>query len=84
MEITAIEKTIQHTLDKLGVKTLNNGTSTGSNFFGVGDIMESYSPVNGKLIGKVSATTKDDCSASRSVCGLVCVIISCSEPVPLP
>jgi len=60
MEITAIEKTIQQALDKLGVKTLNNGTSTGSNFFGVGDIMESYSPVNGKLIGKVSATTKDD------------------------
>lgn len=60
MEITAIEKTIQQALDKLGVKTLNNGTSTGSNFFGVGEIMESYSPVNGKLIGKVSATTKDD------------------------
>ena len=38
MEITAIEKTIQQALDKLGVKTLNNGTSTGSNFFGVGDI----------------------------------------------
>ena len=60
MEITAIEKTIQQALDKLGVKTLNNGTSTGSKFFGVGDIMESYSPVNGKLIGKVSTTTKDD------------------------
>lgn len=60
MEITAIEKTIQQALDKLGVKTLNNGTSTGSNFFGVGEIMESYSPVNGKLIGKVSTTTKDD------------------------
>jgi aldehyde dehydrogenase (NAD+) len=60
MEITAIEKTIQQALDKLGVKTLNNGTSTGSNFFGVGEIMESYSPVNGKLIGKVSTTTKDE------------------------
>ena len=60
MEITAIEKTIQQALDKLGLKTLNNGTSTGSNFFGVGEIMESYSPVNGKLIGKVSTTTKDD------------------------
>ena len=60
MEITALEKTIQQALDKLGVKTLNNGTSTGSNFFGVGEIMESYSPVNGKLIGKVSTTTKDD------------------------
>ncbi|MDT8417204.1 MAG: aldehyde dehydrogenase family protein, partial [Lutibacter sp.] len=60
MEITAIEKTIQQALDKLGVKTLNNGTSTGSNFFGVGEIMESYSPVNDKLIGKVRTTTKDE------------------------
>lgn len=60
MEITTIEKTIQQALDKLGVKPLNNGTSTGSNFFGNGEIMESYSPVNGKLIGKVTTTTKDD------------------------
>jgi aldehyde dehydrogenase (NAD+) len=60
MEITTIEKTIQQALDKLGVKALNNGTSTGSNFFGNGEIMESYSPVNGKLIGKVNATANDD------------------------
>lgn len=60
MEITTIEKTIQKALEKLGVKALNNGTSTGSNFFGNGKIMESYSPVNGKLIGKVTATTNDD------------------------
>jgi aldehyde dehydrogenase (NAD+) len=60
MEITAIEKTIQQALEKLGVKTINNGTSTGLNFFGIGEIIDSYSPVNGKLIGKVSATTKDD------------------------
>ena len=60
MEITAIEKTIQQALEKLGVKTINNGTSTGLNFFGIGEIIDSYSPVNGKLIGKVSVTTKDD------------------------
>lgn len=60
MEITTIEKTIQQALDKLGVKALNNGTSTGSNFFGNGEIMESYSPVDGKLIGKVTTTTKED------------------------
>ncbi|MFA5298798.1 MAG: aldehyde dehydrogenase family protein [Lutibacter sp.] len=56
MEITTIEKTLNH----LGVKTLNKGTSTGSNFFGNGEIMESYSPVDGKLIGKVTETTKED------------------------
>ena len=60
MEITTIENTIQKALDKLGVKALNSGTSTGSNFFGNGDVLESYSPVNGKLIGKVTTTTKDD------------------------
>jgi L-aminoadipate-semialdehyde dehydrogenase len=51
---------IENALIKLGVKDLNNGTSTGSNFFGNGDILESYSPVNGNLIGKVTTTTKED------------------------
>ena len=56
MGITTIEKT----LNDLGVKTLNKGTSTGLNFFGNGEIIESYSPVDGKLIGKVITTTKED------------------------
>ena len=60
MEITTIENTIQKALDKLGVKAINSGTSTGSNFFGNGEIIASHSPVNGKLIGKVATTTKDD------------------------
>ena len=60
MEIITIEKTIEKALDKLGVKDLNQGTSTGSDFFGNGDILESYSPVNGTLIGKVTTTTKED------------------------
>lgn len=60
MEIATIEKTIEKALIKLGVQDLNQGTSTGSNFFGNGAILESYSPVNGNLIGKVTTTTKDD------------------------
>jgi aldehyde dehydrogenase (NAD+) len=59
MEAT-IDKTIQKSLDLLGVKPLNQGTSTGANFFGNGEIIESFSPVDGNLIGKVTTTTKED------------------------
>lgn len=51
---------IKEALDQLGVKTLNDGTSTGNQWFANGDIIESYSPVNGELIGKVKSTTKED------------------------
>ncbi len=60
MENITIDKTIENALIKLGVKKLNQGTSTGLNFFGNGEILESYSPVDGKLIGKVISTTKED------------------------
>lgn len=60
MEILTIKSTIKKALDKLGVKQLNNGTSTGSNSFGKGEIIQSYSPVDGELIGAVSTTTKED------------------------
>lgn len=51
---------IQNELQKLGVKEINDGTSTGSKWFANGEIIESYSPVDGKLIGKVKTTTKED------------------------
>jgi len=51
---------IQKTLESLGLKEVNNGTSTGSNNFGNGELISSFSPVDGKLIGKVITTTKDD------------------------
>lgn len=51
---------IQNALNILGVKDINDGTSTGSNNFSNGDILESCSPVDGKLIGKVATTTKED------------------------
>ncbi len=51
---------IQNELKKLGLNEINEGTSTGSDWFSNGEIIESYSPVDGKLIGKVKATTKED------------------------
>jgi aldehyde dehydrogenase (NAD+) len=44
----------------LGVKAINEGTSTGNNHFANGEILESYSPVDGQLIGKVKTTTAAD------------------------
>ncbi len=60
MKAKTINNTIQKALKSLGVKELNNGTSTGSISFGNGEIIESFSPVDGALIGKVTTTTKQD------------------------
>ena len=51
---------IKKTLEVLGVKATNNGTSTGSVSFGSGAEIESYSPVDGSLIGKVTSTTPEE------------------------
>jgi aldehyde dehydrogenase (NAD+) len=51
---------IQEALSALGLKTTNLGTSTGSNNFSNGETISSYSPVDGKLIGKVQSSSKDD------------------------
>ena len=51
---------IQVALKNLGLKKINNGSSTGSNCFSSGELLESYSPVDGKLIGKVKCSTKED------------------------
>jgi aldehyde dehydrogenase (NAD+) len=47
-------------LEILGIKAVNEGTSTGSNCFSSGEIIESYSPVDGQLIAKVKASTEAD------------------------
>ena len=57
---------IQEALSKLGIKDLNEGTSTGSNSFANGNIIESYSPVDGTLIAKVKASTAADYQAAMS------------------
>ena len=51
---------IEQALKELGLQDVNHGTSTGSTNFSSGELIESYSPVDGKLIGKVRASTKDD------------------------
>ena len=52
---------ITQVLEQLGVKQLNNGASTGSNWTATsGAQMDSYSPVDGKLIGSVKAASADD------------------------
>ena len=60
MQTIANDFGIQNALNILGVKDINVGTSTGSNNFSNGAILESYSPVDGQLIGKVVTTTKED------------------------
>ncbi len=51
---------IKQALKDLDLTEENNGTSTGKDFFSSGDVIESYSPVDGALIGKVKATSRDD------------------------
>ena len=47
-------------LQQLNIKNENAGTSTGSkNITGTGEKIESYSPVDGKLIGSVWATSRE-------------------------
>ena len=51
---------IKKSLELLGVKQMNNGTSTGSESFGGGSKIDSYSPVDGTLIGSVTQTTDEE------------------------
>jgi len=51
---------IKKTLDLLGVKEMNNGTSTGSQSFGGGAVITSISPVDGSIIGSVTETTPEE------------------------
>ena len=51
---------ITDALNKLGIKEINKGSSTGSDNFGSGAIIASNSPVDGALIGKVISTTDAD------------------------
>ncbi|WP_340066336.1 aldehyde dehydrogenase family protein [Ascidiimonas aurantiaca] len=51
---------IEATLKALHIHEINEGTSTGSEWFSSGEVISSYSPVDGELIGKVKTTTRDD------------------------
>ncbi|MEM8507477.1 MAG: aldehyde dehydrogenase family protein [Bacteroidota bacterium] len=51
---------LDEALKALGIQAINDGTSTGLKNFGSGEVIASYSPVDGQLIGKVKTTTKAD------------------------
>jgi aldehyde dehydrogenase (NAD+) len=51
---------IKEALAQLGIQELNEGTATGLLRFGNGELLSSYSPVDGQLIAKVKTTTAED------------------------
>ena len=51
---------IKEALQQLGLQEINAGTSSGSINFSSGKLIASYSPVDGKLIGKVKTTTREE------------------------
>ncbi len=52
---------IQEVLSQLGIESVNHGASTGSVWFETkGEKIESYSPVDGKLIATVNSATEAD------------------------
>ena len=47
-------------LVKLGLKETNSGSSTGSQWFANGSAIQSFTPVDGSLIGSVQTSSKED------------------------
>ena len=47
-------------LKKLGIKAINEGTSTGQNHFSNGEMLDSFSPVDGALIATVKTSSEAD------------------------
>ncbi len=60
MSTIATQFGIQEALKQLGIQEVNEGTSTGIHFFSEGEVLESYSPVDGTLIAKVKITSAAD------------------------
>ncbi len=60
MSTVATDFGMDEALKQLGLKDINDGTSTGNEWFSSGDTIESHSPVDGKSIGKVTTTTRAD------------------------
>ncbi len=60
MSKTASAFGIDKALKELGIEEMNEGTSTGSDTFSSGKIIESHSPVDGALIAKVRTTSAAD------------------------
>ena len=59
--LTSTSFDTESTLKRLGINDINPGASTGTQWFDTtGDIIESYSPADGTLIGKIRQGTADD------------------------
>lgn len=54
------EFSVEKILERLGIKNLNTGTSTGSNWFAGGGEIESFSPADGTSIAKIQTSTPQD------------------------
>ncbi len=51
---------IEKSLSNLGISAANKGVSSGGKCFANGDLLESYSPTDGKLIGKIITANEND------------------------
>ncbi len=60
MSIVATSFGIEEALQQLGIEEVNKGTSTGNKWYPGGKTFSSYSPVDGKLIAKVTTTSKEE------------------------
>jgi aldehyde dehydrogenase (NAD+) len=60
MSTIATQFGIKEALIQLGIKSVNVGTSTGSNHFSNGAIIESHSPVDGQFIASVKTSSPED------------------------
>ncbi|MGZ5265010.1 MAG: aldehyde dehydrogenase family protein, partial [Kaistella sp.] len=60
MSQETIDYGIEKSLKNLGIFKENNGVSSGGNYFANGDLLESYSPTDGKLIAKIKSANTED------------------------
>lgn len=60
MQATTTSFGIEEAMEKLGIKEVNQGTSTGNKWFSNGEEISSFSPVDGQVIAKVTTTSKAD------------------------
>ncbi len=69
MSLVATDFGIEKALEQLGINPVNEGTSTGSDWYSSGELISSYSPVDGQLIAKVKSTTKEDYEKMMATAG---------------
>ena len=60
MATIATQFGMNEALAQLGIKAVNEGTSTGTQHFASGSLLESYSPVDGQLIASVTTSSAAD------------------------